>query len=223
LASELYPDEKDDGVAANTNTTEVTDNNNNNQEEEEDLEKVLAKELKQLAQPRQNRRFANARTDVLSAIFISCRPPIDPVKLVYTHFANVERTGVTQTRHALQFTPISDSCTATLPDIIELAERLIPPAFHADPPQTFKYRIQITSRNHSAVPRNELIPALAQCVPADQGHTVDLDEPDLTILVDLYMFVCGMSVVRDFDRLKKLNVVAVADAAKRRLSRDVET
>lgn len=55
MASELYPDEKDDGVAANT--TEAADNDDGNEDVEEDVEKALAKELKQLAQPRQNRRF----------------------------------------------------------------------------------------------------------------------------------------------------------------------
>ena len=55
MASELYPDEKDDGVTANT--TEVADNDISDEDVEEDVEKALAKELKQLAQPRRNRRF----------------------------------------------------------------------------------------------------------------------------------------------------------------------
>jgi len=205
-------------VAASSDMNRLTDQDDGSGDVAEDLEKALAQEVKELTQPRQNRPFANARTDISCAVFISCRAPIDPVRLVYEHFSNVERTGATQTRHALRFTPISDSCTATLSDIVKLGEHLFPPAFHSDPPRGFKYRIQITSRNHSAVSRNELIPALAKCVPTDQGHTVDLENPDLTILVELYMFVCGMSVVRDFDRLKKFNVVAVANAAKRKLS-----
>ncbi len=32
----------------------------------------------------------------------------------------------------------------------------------------------------------ELIRALAACVPKDRGHTVDLHNPDLVILVELY-------------------------------------
>jgi tRNA acetyltransferase TAN1 len=34
-------------------------------------------------------------------IFIACKPPVDPVKLVTTHIKNVERTGVLQTRYDL--------------------------------------------------------------------------------------------------------------------------
>ena len=101
----------------------------------------------------------------VTAVFISCRPPIDPVKIVYAHFSNVERTGLTQTRYfpaptqirnltliastspplhhryALRFTPVSDSCAATLPNIIGLADRLFPPAFHSDPPRGYKVRL----------------------------------------------------------------------------------
>lgn len=90
------------------------------------------------------------------AVFISFRPPIDPVRLVRAHFEILERTAVTHTRyatpfhllyckqpdgrlnipfavtrHALRFSPVSDSCPATLPDIIKMAERLLPEAFAA--------------------------------------------------------------------------------------------
>ena len=36
---------------------------------------------------------------MLAVVFISCKPPVDPVKLVTTHVENVMKTGVTQTRH----------------------------------------------------------------------------------------------------------------------------
>ncbi|KAF8318445.1 hypothetical protein DL93DRAFT_389337 [Clavulina sp. PMI_390] len=215
LAADLYPNEKDEIEPSARASTSKANNDEEDEEEEEDLEKALARELKELKKPRQGTRFANAKTDVVCAVFISCRPPIDPIRLVSQHFRNIERTGVTQTRHALRFTPVTDSCTATLPDIIKLAERLLPPAFQNDEGKAWKYKIQITSRNHSTVSRNDLIPALAKCVP--EPHVVDLDHAELTILVELYMFVCGISVVQDYDRLKKFNCVAVADATRKRL------
>ena len=43
--------------------------------------------------------FASGRADIRGAVvFISCKPPVDPVKLVTTHVQNVVNTGVTNTR-----------------------------------------------------------------------------------------------------------------------------
>ena len=35
---------------------------------------------------------------VHQVIFISCKPPVDPVRLVMTHIQNVKRSGITQTK-----------------------------------------------------------------------------------------------------------------------------
>lgn len=37
----------------------------------------------------------------LAVIFISCKPPVEPVKLVLKYLDNIRETGITQTRHAV--------------------------------------------------------------------------------------------------------------------------
>lgn len=39
----------------------------------------------------------------LTVIFISCKPPVEPVKLVLKYLDNVRETGITQTRHVVDF------------------------------------------------------------------------------------------------------------------------
>jgi len=91
-------------------------------------------------------------------VFISCKPPVDPVKLVATHIQNVERTGVTRTRWAAschlpsilnniwqnlsnthRLVPVSGNCVANLPEIQSLCLRIFTPFFARD--QERKYTV----------------------------------------------------------------------------------
>ncbi|KAF8340296.1 uncharacterized protein EI90DRAFT_3035102 [Cantharellus anzutake] len=167
----------------------------------------MERELEELKRPRSGEsRFV---------IFIAIKPPIDPVRLVWTYLSEVEQTGVTRTRSAQRYAPVSDSCAATIEDILNLAKRLFPPHFESDSPGPIKYKIIITSRNHTGVDKGELIRALAACVPKDRGHSVDLDNPDLVILVELYAFVCGIGIVPDYYRFKRFNAVAVGESYRK--------
>ena len=83
-------------------------------------------------------------------------------------------------------------------------------------------------RNHNTLKRDKLIPELAKCVP--EGHTVSLDNPELFILVEIFKVcvlmplpvpvgltlsnksVCGISVVKDYYKLQKFNVMEIANA-----------
>ena len=100
-------------------------------------------------------------TSTWKVVFISCKPPVDPVKLVTHHLENVERTGVTRTkrvslrflplklsqcsaRHVLRLVPVSASCVASTPEILVLAQKIIPSAFASLPDKTDgsrKYRV----------------------------------------------------------------------------------
>lgn len=91
-------------------------------------------------------------------IFISCKPPVDPVQLVDLHMKNVERTGVTHTRYVpfpvrtpkcqtnphhrnvLRLIPVSRSCDANLPEIINLSKRVVLPAFENSEGKSFRVR-----------------------------------------------------------------------------------
>jgi tRNA acetyltransferase TAN1 len=90
-----------------------------------------------------------------------------------------------------------------------------------------QYKIELRIRNHTTLSRLALIEAIAQCVP--EGHTVDLEDPELFIIVEvfkvsslqtvslmskLHLFlqsICGVSVVRDYYKLQKFNVVEIAN------------
>lgn len=69
----------------------------------------------------------------------------------YILCTDILRISTSQTvRHALRFTPVTDSCAATLPEIIKLAERLLPPAFECATPGT-GFKVRIPTRSFSAM------------------------------------------------------------------------
>ncbi|KAH9856563.1 hypothetical protein C2E23DRAFT_721972 [Lenzites betulinus] len=184
----------------------------------DDLEKQIAKEIASMKRPRKETRFANCQTNTPCVVFISCKPPIDPVKLVTTHVKNVVDTGVTHTRFSQRLTPVSASCVANIPEIQTLCGRLVKKALAEEPDKKFTYKIELRLRNHSTLKRDQLIPELAKTVP--EGHTVSLENPELYILVEIFKSVCGISVVKDYYKLHKFNVMEIAHARNARVEED---
>ncbi|KXN75100.1 hypothetical protein CONCODRAFT_1895, partial [Conidiobolus coronatus NRRL 28638] len=60
--------------------------------------------------------------------------------------------------------------------------------------------------------RDEVINNIAQMVP-NPPHTVDLTNPDKTIIVEVFKRICAISVVEDFFKYKKFNYALVGDEA----------
>ncbi|KAJ6623994.1 hypothetical protein B0H10DRAFT_1785492 [Mycena sp. CBHHK59/15] len=199
LASDMWPEEPAK-LADGDSDVEV--------EEGLSIEAQIANEVSAMKRPRKEQRFANCQTNTPCLVFISCKAPVDPVKLVTTHLHNIQTTGVTHTRHTLRLVPVSASCVTNLPEILALCRTVLEPFFGDGVEKKYKYKIELHIRHHTTLTRSALIEGIAKCVP--EGHTVDLDDPELFILVEVFKSICGVSVVRDYYRLQKFNVVEVA-------------
>ncbi|KAF9004060.1 hypothetical protein BDQ17DRAFT_1399740 [Cyathus striatus] len=167
------------------------------------IEEQIAKEVASMRRPRRDHRFM---------VFISCKPPIDPVQLVVKHIENVEATGIARTRYTHRLVPVSGNCVANIPEISALCRKVFDPFFSKNQDKMFKYKIELRVRNHNTIPRPVLIQAIAKCVP--EGHTVELTNPDIFILVEVFKSVCGISIVKDYYRLQKFNVMELANFQK---------
>lgn len=189
---------------------EDSDGSGDNAHDDGDIEKMIAREVTSMKRPRKEQRFANCHTNTQCVVFISCKPPVDPVKLVTTHVQNIAQTGVTHTRYVQRFTPISATCTANVPEIKSLCGRVLRPFFASAPDRKYNYKIELRMRNHSTLTRMELIQEIADCVP--EGHKVDLDNAEVFILVEVFKSVCGMSIVKDYYLFSKFNAMEIANA-----------
>jgi len=92
-------------------------------EDGDDFEAQVAKELASIKRPRKEQRFANCQTNTPCVIFVSCNPPVEPVKLVLKHLEIIRETGITQTRYISRLTPVSNSCITALPEIKNLVRK----------------------------------------------------------------------------------------------------
>ncbi|PCH42476.1 hypothetical protein WOLCODRAFT_102214 [Wolfiporia cocos MD-104 SS10] len=222
IASELWPD---DSLKA----AQGEDGSDDSEEEDDgDIEKQIAKEVASMKRPRKEQRFANCQintpcgaksvhvaviecTQVLQpVVFISCKPPVDPVQLVVKHVQNIAETGVTHTRYTQRLTPVSGTCVANIPEIQSLCKRVITPFFESDPERSYRYKIELRMRNHNTLARPVLIQELAKCIP--EQHAVDLDNAEVFVLVEVFKSVCGLSVVKDYYKLQKFNVMEIANS-----------
>ncbi|KAI0784208.1 hypothetical protein C8Q75DRAFT_724712 [Abortiporus biennis] len=211
LANELWP--KADASSEATGGTQEPSNESDDDDDEgdlEDIEKQIAKEVATMKKPRKEQRFANAQTNTPCVVFISCKPPVDPVKLVITHIQNVMKTGISQTRFTQRLTPVATSCPTNTPEIVSLCTRLMTPILEEYGDKTFSYKIELRMRNHNTLKRPALVQELAKCIP--EKHKVDLENPDVFILVEIFKSVCGVSVVKDYYKMQKFNVMEIANA-----------
>ncbi|KAG8932824.1 hypothetical protein FRC02_000508 [Tulasnella sp. 418] len=213
IADDLWPASSALGTREHNADERNANANTDEEQEEEDLEKQLAKELESLKKPKnKHRRFRSVYVDTKCLVYISCKPPVDPVKLCIAYLEEVETKKTARTRNALRLCPVSISCVANPEEIISNAKTLIPLSFNTEPERPYRYKIQLKIRNNSRLKSDQLIPELAKCVPQDHGHTVDLNNPELVILIEVYKAVCGMSVVPDWIRFKRYNIIEVAQS-----------
>lgn len=209
LAADIWPIEGHDSSANDRDNGEDADEN-----EEDDLETQIAKEVAALKRPKVEKRFVNCLTNTQCVIFMSCKPPVDPVQLVMKHVENVQETGVTRTKYTHRLTPVSGTCVANLPEIHSLCRRTVT-AYCAQEnsegsPRARKYKIELRVRNHNTLTRMEIIQEVATCMPSN--YTVDLDDPDVFVLVEVFKSTFGVSIVEDYYRFQKFNVMELANA-----------
>ncbi|KAJ3762649.1 hypothetical protein EV360DRAFT_79106 [Lentinula raphanica] len=181
-----------------------------NQVSELSIEEQIKAEVTAYKRPKSEQRFVNCQTNTPCVVFISCKPPVDPVHLVETHIRNVKSTGATRTRYTHRFVPISATCYTSLPDMQTLCKSLLERYFaHSDESSIHSYKIELRMRNHSTLTRSSVIQSIAECVP--EKYQVNLTNPDLFILVEIFKSVCGMSISTNYYTLHKYNVMELAN------------
>ncbi|THG97327.1 hypothetical protein EW026_g4644 [Hermanssonia centrifuga] len=196
LASELWPDS-----SLTTGGASIAEDSDD--DADSDIEKAIAKEVSSMKRPRKEQRFANYQTSTSCFVVLSCKSPVDPVLLVTKHVGNVLEKGYTQ-----RLSPISATCSTNLQEMKTMLIRLLQPFLSADEEKVFSYKIELRTRNHNTLSRPQIVQELATCVPAQ--HKVNLEDPEVFILVEIFKSTCGMSIVRDYYRLQKFNVMEIA-------------
>eukprot|EP00160_Parvularia_atlantis_P000611 Unigene10495_Nuclearia_a/m.32088 Unigene10495_Nuclearia_a/g.32088 ORF Unigene10495_Nuclearia_a/g.32088 Unigene10495_Nuclearia_a/m.32088 type:complete len:274 (+) Unigene10495_Nuclearia_a:237-1058(+) len=134
----------------------------------------------------------------------------DPVNVVARIMHDVDTTRRAKTRFCLRFTPLTRVCRATDDDVEAMARDLLAPFREEAHPPT-RFMIVYNARNSQCLKRNDVIKAVARAMGTQ--HKVDLDKPEVVILVEAIKSMCGIGVVRDYHRYKRFNVVQLLEPA----------
>jgi len=186
-----------------------------------DIDKMMAKELEDIRNTGRGRGnamgdshhekklFISVKLDAQCVVYFCTNPPIQPSSFVHAICTDFAASGVKQCRWTNRLTPIELTGKATVEGIEEVAMHVLKPWFHEG--QTgVAFAIRPSLRNHDVLTRDIIIETVARCV--GRGHRVDLRNYDVLILVEVYKNMCGMSVVKDWDKLKRFNLVQIQES-----------
>ncbi|CUS09671.1 unnamed protein product [Tuber aestivum] len=196
VASELYgldlPDDKD----------------GEGEDEDEDIEASIQKEIDDLKGAKSEKPFISVKLDVECVVFFRLKPPCEPTAMVGALCAGTVENRL-KSRYVHRLTPVTRIGRANAEGLEAVAKEVLPPHFHQGE-DCIKFAIKPTSRNHNHLKREQIIKIVADVVGTK--HKADLKNPDLLILVDFYQGICGMSVVRDWETLKKFNLAQLQES-----------
>eukprot|EP00160_Parvularia_atlantis_P000612 Unigene10496_Nuclearia_a/m.32091 Unigene10496_Nuclearia_a/g.32091 ORF Unigene10496_Nuclearia_a/g.32091 Unigene10496_Nuclearia_a/m.32091 type:complete len:315 (+) Unigene10496_Nuclearia_a:53-997(+) len=184
---------------------------------EETVEDALQKELASLrgtsaaGTPAATKpRLMSLHVDMDCVVIMRVPHHADPVNVVARIMHDVDTTRRAKTRFCLRFTPLTRVCRATDDDVEAMARDLLAPFREEAHPPT-RFMIVYNARNSQCLKRNDVIKAVARAMGTQ--HKVDLDKPEVVILVEAIKSMCGIGVVRDYHRYKRFNVVQLLEPA----------
>ncbi|KAF2500532.1 hypothetical protein BU16DRAFT_249760 [Lophium mytilinum] len=184
---------------------------------EADIEAEIQQELEAIRKPTEEPLFTQIKIETECLVFFKTRPPIEPVSFVHAICKDAANSaGQKQSRFIKRLTPMTVMGKATDKGIDEMAAEVLKPHFHTPGTGAKKFAIRPTLRNNKT-DRLVLIKRVAEAV--GPGHPVDLTSPDVTVLVEVYQNVCGMSVVgSDYEQLKRYNIAEIYEPTAKKQS-----
>ncbi|CCG80714.1 THUMP domain protein [Taphrina deformans PYCC 5710] len=177
------------------------------EQQETDIEASIASELGTMhdTKPKKETLFTPLKTLTECVIFFRTAKMVDPVKVVHdicleAHANPSQKSGG---RFLRRMTPVAVSADSSLGGLQHCLEKILPAEFSGSP---LKYKIDPTFRNHNVLNRDIVIPEVATAISGTGVHTVDLKNYDVLVLIEVIRGYLGVSVVRDWEKLRKYNL-----------------
>ncbi|RZF39564.1 hypothetical protein LSTR_LSTR001085 [Laodelphax striatellus] len=178
-------------------------------EKDTEIEDELEREVKSLQKSTNSgeRRFQVVESGANCCVFIKAKIP-DPVKLAATIMEDVQSTKTQKTRYLIRLLPVEVTCKAYLDSIKKAADSLFDKYFRCEPTT---FAIVYNKRNNDNLLRDEVIKSLALIVE-DKNilHKVDLRQARLTVVIEVIKSICCLSVVPDYFKYCKYNLMQLS-------------
>lgn len=148
-------------------------------------------------------------TGASSFLFVKTHLKVDPVALVDDLMRDIHEDRVGKTRYVLRMHPASCVCSATLDSIVSATLELLS-NFERPSSSEATFAVAPRIRFNGSFTSKELIDAVAEAVfgfgKSNGLHLkVDLGAPDLTVVLEVFKNVCGVSVVKNYQRYNRFS------------------
>ena len=193
--------------------------------DEVDIDAALDKEKAALQAAREQkpseRRFQQVESGANNCIFIKTTVE-SPTRLVDEVIRDLQESKVQKCRFILRLLPILGTCKAYEKNIEELAEKILPDSIEGTKNST--YCVLFKTRNTNQVAREDVFKILAGVMKNTSDHwRVDLEAPDICIVVEIIRTVCCIGVVNNFYARKKYNLVEIVKRNVDELEKSVKS
>nr|XP_022908817.1 THUMP domain-containing protein 1 [Onthophagus taurus] len=179
----------------------------NPEQSESNIEDDLEKELKELkAKNVKKKRFQVVKSGAKNVLFV--RTTIeDPVTLATLIMNELKNSKSPQTRFLYRLIPIQVTCKAYIDDIKNVLKESILGNHFKDNDKSFS--IVYNHRNNNHLERDTVIKSVADLIEEIPGkHPVNLNNPDVSIVIEIIKNVALLAIVHNYVDMKKFNLLA---------------
>jgi len=158
------------------------------------------------------KRFSVVDTGSKGHIFLSFNDDkMSPTEFVYK-ILNDSELPIFGSRctYSHKLIPVERVCKGEPSEIVENIQPLINAHFRAEDPKTFA--IIYNSRNNNTIERQKCIESIGNLIGLP--HKVNLSNPDLFVIVEIFKSACALSIVKDFYKLNKFNMRTIIQQRK---------
>ncbi|ORY44759.1 hypothetical protein BCR33DRAFT_716720 [Rhizoclosmatium globosum] len=197
LYGEFKPDEEETKL-----DNDDDDDDDDGKEEGLSIEDAFAKEVAEFKKPvkKNAHRFRWMQVGIECCLFVRCHKSVCPTTLVQFILNDLNESKIQKTKYMQRILPAAESCLASW-------TRLSPwqtESFQS----TFRGKAWSQRRNNETVDRKPYSTTRCNC-DCTVPHTVDLKNPDLCIIVEVFKSICTISVVERYYELKKFNLESI--------------
>ncbi|XP_050410082.2 THUMP domain-containing protein 1 [Patella vulgata] len=181
------------------------------EDEDEDIEKAMTKEVGAIKETKSTeRRFQRLESKTKNCIFIKTTLE-SPTELAEKLFQNLYDTKTQRSRYVMRLFPVEGTCKAVLDEIKKLGGNLFQKYFSTPYGEGMSFSIIFKARNNNNIGRDSIIPELSHLVTElNPAHTVEYDNPDCLIFVQVLCTICCISILKNFTKFKKYNLQEIA-------------
>ncbi|KAG0589381.1 hypothetical protein M758_1G017100 [Ceratodon purpureus] len=172
------------------------------------IDELLAAEIDEI-RTKKKARFSGCETGCHGVVFVrmlkDAAAQRSPMELAEAIVRDAAATKKSRTRYSMRLIPVETTCYASPAEVEKAAQSMVARHFPTgEGCPTFKFAVAIEARANTSIDKMALINAVAKIVP--QPHSVDLKNPQKTILMQIVKTTCALGVVRDFKELAKYNL-----------------